>query len=140
MNPAVPRVLVVDDEPSILLLLTRWLAQWGYGTESAATADIAMDLMAAAPADILLCDVRMPDHDGLWLAESVQTRWPDTAIIMATGLDDVQTVLQSRRLGAVDYVLKPFASAVLRQAVDRASGRVQFRPSVRGARYSHTQP
>ena len=131
MHPAITRVLVVDDDPAIRQLLTRWLVKWGYGTESAATADIAIDIMSAAPADILLCDVRMPGHDGLWLAESVHTRWPDTVIIMATGLDDVQTVQQSRRLGAVDYVLKPFASAVLRQAVDRASGRVKFRPSVR---------
>jgi DNA-binding NtrC family response regulator len=134
MSPAAARVLVVDDEPAIRQLLTRWLAKWGYSADSAATADLAMDIMAATPAHILLCDVRMPGHDGLWLAESVQTRWPDTAIIMATGLDDAQTVLQSRRLGAVDYVLKPFASAVLRQAVDRASGRVQFRSSVPPAR------
>lgn len=130
MNPATIRVLVVDDEPQIRQLLTRWLAKWGYGTESAATAEIAIEIMSAAPADILLSDVRMPGHDGLWLAEYVRARWPDTAIIMATGLDDVQTVVESRRLGAVDYVLKPFATALVRQAVDRASGRIKFRPSV----------
>ena len=45
----------------------------------------------------------MPGHDGLWLAEYVHVRWSDTAIIMATALDDVQTVLQSRRLGAVPH-------------------------------------
>lgn len=131
MYPAT-RILVVDDEPQIRELLKRWLAKWGYGTESAATADLAIDIMSAAPADILLSDVRMPGHDGLWLAERVRARWPDTAIIIATALDDVQTVVQSRRLGAVDYVLKPFAPALVRQAVDRASGRVQFRPSVQG--------
>jgi DNA-binding response OmpR family regulator len=133
MNRAPTRVLVVDDEPPIRELLTRWLAKWGYRTESAATAATAIDIMSVAPADILLCDVRMPGHDGLWLAECVRARWPDTAIIMATALDDVQTVLQSHRLGAVDYVRKPFAPAVLRQAVDGASGRAQYRPSVEQA-------
>ena len=130
--PYSQRVLVVDDEAPICELLTRWLRAWGYGVKQAPTATIALEVMAAEPADILLCDVRMPgEEDGLWLAEQVRERWPQTAIIMATALDDAQIVLKSRRLGAVDYVLKPFADALLRQALDRASGRAQFRPSSR---------
>lgn len=125
------RVLVVDDEAAICELLTRWLQGWGYGVKQAPTAAIALEVMAAEPADILLCDVRMPGEDGLWLAEQVRARWPQTAIIMATALDDVEIVLKSRRLGAVDYVVKPFAQSVLKQALDRASGRAQFRPSSR---------
>lgn len=120
---------MVDDEPPICRLLTRWVQSWGYGVRQAFTAEIALEAMASEAADILLCDVRMPVHDGLWLAEQVRARWPQTAVIMATGLDDVETIRTSRRIGAVDYVVKPFVTSVLKQALDRASGRVQFRPS-----------
>src|SRR5688572_8599250 len=100
--PHSTRVLVVDDEALICELLTRWVQHWGYAVQHASTAEMALATMEAEPADILLCDVRMPGHDGLWLAEQVRARWPHTAIIMATGLHDAQTVLTSRRLGAVD--------------------------------------
>ena len=86
--------------------------------------------MAADPAEIMLCDVNMPEHNGLWLAEQVHATWPHTAIIMSAGLDDAQTVLTSRKLGAVGYVTKPFDPDLLRQALDNASGRLRFRPSV----------
>ncbi len=123
---------MVDDEPPICSLLTRLLQGWGYGVRQAFTAEIALEAMASEAADILLCDVRMPVHDGLWLAEQVRARWPQTAIIMATGLDNAETIRASRRIGAVDYVVKPFVTELLKQALDRASGRVQFRPSVLG--------
>jgi CheY-like chemotaxis protein len=124
------RVLIVDDEPHVRILLTRWVTQWGYAVREAASAAEALNVMAADPADIVLCDIRMPEHDGLWLAEHVHTRWPHTALIISTGLDAPQIVRTSRVLGAVAYVLKPFNSELLREALDRASGRLHYRPSV----------
>ena len=115
-------VLIVDDEPPIRGLLTRWLAKWGYDVREAGSAVEALDAMAAEPAGILLCDVTMPEHDGLWLAERVHPRWPRTAIIMCSGHDDLQTVRTSRTLGATAYVTKPFDPGLLRQALDDAAG------------------
>jgi len=123
------KVLIVDDEPPIRVLLTRWLTGWGYGVRDVGSAAEALTVMAADPADIVLCDINMPEHDGLWLAEQVHAQWPQTAIIMSTGRADPPTVQTSRKLGAVAYVTKPFDPDLLRQAVDHASGRVQFRPS-----------
>ena len=123
------KVLIVDDEPPIRVILTRWLTGWGYGVRDVGRALEALDVMAAEPADILLCDVAMPEHDGLWLAEQVHARWPGTAIIMSTVRDDPHTVRTSRKLGAVAYVTKPFDPVLLRQALDHASGRLRFRPS-----------
>jgi two-component system response regulator YesN len=85
--------------------------------------------MAAAPAEVVLCDISMPEHDGLWLAEQVRARWPATSIIMATGHDESDLVRQSRKLGALAYVTKPFDPHLVRQAVDHASGRLRYRPS-----------
>lgn len=122
-------VLIVDDEPPIRVLLAHWLTKWEYSVKDAGSAIEALDAMAAEPAQIVVCDIGMPEHDGLWLAEQVHTRWPETAVIMATGWDDSQTVHTSRKLGAVAYVTKPFDPDLLRQAVDHASGRLKFRPS-----------
>jgi CheY-like chemotaxis protein len=118
-------VLVVDDEEAIRRLLSRWLAGWGYEAKEAANADDALDIMAADPAEIILCDVMMPVHDGIWLAEQVRGRWPQTAVIMASSAQDMETVMRMRKQGAVDYVTKPFGREMLRQALQRASGQIQ---------------
>ena len=114
-------VLVVDDEEAIRRLLTRWLSGWGYESKEAASADSAIEIMTAEPADIMLCDVMMPVHDGIWLAEQVRSRWPRTAVIMASSAQDMETVMRMRKQGAVDYVTKPFGREMLRQALQRAS-------------------
>ena len=120
-----PCVLVVDDEEAIRRLLTRWLAGWGYDAKEAANADDAIVMMTAQPAEIILCDVNMPVHDGIWLAEQVRGRWPQTAVIMASSAQDMETVMRMRKQGAVDYVTKPFGREMLRQALQRASGKIQ---------------
>ena len=118
-------VLVVDDEESIRKLLARWLAGWGYESKQAANAMDAISQMGAEPAAIILCDVMMPGHDGVWLAEQVRTRWPQTAVIMASSAQDMETVMRMRKHGAVDYVTKPFGREMLRQALQRASDKLQ---------------
>jgi CheY-like chemotaxis protein len=118
-------VLVVDDEEAIRRLLSRWLAGWGYEAKEAANADDALHIMADNPAEIILCDVMMPVHDGIWLTEQVRSRWPQTAVIMASSAQDMETVMRMRKQGAVDYVTKPFGREMLRQALHRASQRIQ---------------
>lgn len=115
-------VLVVDDEEAIRSLLLRWLADWGYAAKPAASAEEAIDLMTAEPAAVVLCDVMMPVHDGIWLAEQLRHRWPDTAVIMASSAQDMETVMRMRRQGAIDYVTKPFGREMLKQALGRAGG------------------
>ncbi len=117
-------VLVVDDEEAIRRLLTRWLTGWGYEAKEAANADDALEIMAAEPAEIILCDVMMPVHDGIWLTEQVRGRWPQTAVIMASSAQDMETVMRMRKQGAVDYVTKPFGREMLRQALQRAITRL----------------
>ncbi len=115
------RVLIVDDEPQVRALLARLLTKWGCAVTDAGSASQALALMATHPADILLCDVNMPDGDGLWLAAQVHARWPDTAIVMSTGRDDPETVRASRKAGAVAYVLKPFNPVLLLSAIEGAA-------------------
>ena len=114
-------VLVVDDEPLVRNFLTRCLEGWGYSVKQAGSAADALESMVARPASVVLCDVMMPEHDGLWLAEQLRARWPDTAVVMTTALDDVETIARSRELGALAYITKPIAPEQLLQTVRRAT-------------------
>jgi CheY-like chemotaxis protein len=123
-SPAAPStsyVLVVDDEPVVRAFLAHCLEGWGYGVKQAGSADEALDLMVAKPASVVLCDVKMPGHDGLWLAERLRTTWPGTPVVMASGIDDLQTIRQSRDLGAVDYITKPITPSQLREVLRRVT-------------------
>jgi putative nucleotidyltransferase with HDIG domain len=68
---------------------------------------------------VALCDIRMPRHDGLWLADRIRHDHPETAVIMATGVQDVGAAIESLRQGVVDYLTKPFGRDRLREAVVR---------------------
>jgi DNA-binding NtrC family response regulator len=124
------RVLIVEDDPGNRELLRRWLTEWNYEVNTAVSAAEGLAAMLAEPAEIILCDIRMPGtHDGLWLAERVRAKWSQTAVIMASGVVEVDAVEKAQRLGAIDYVTKPFGREPLRQALDRAAATLAKQPS-----------
>jgi putative nucleotidyltransferase with HDIG domain len=113
-------VLIVDDEEGIRDVLARWLRSRGYRVRTASTADEALTRMSEEPAGVALCDIRMPGRDGLWLLERLRDRFPDTAVVMATGSHEVGPAVASLRRGVVDYLTKPFTPDQLGDAVRRA--------------------
>ena len=110
-------VLVVDDDPALRGALSSWVSELGYDVREAESAALALDALAAAPADVALCDVYMPGADGMWLASQIRDRYPSTAIIMATGAHDIDLAISSLRSNIVDYLLKPFGRARLIEAL-----------------------
>lgn len=124
-------ILVVDDEDTVRQLLVRWLEASGYTVAAACGADEAMTRLAEHPAAVVLCDIRMPGRDGLWLAARIRQHFPDTAVIMATGVQDVGASIESMRQGVVDYLTKPFGRDRLRDAVARG---VEWHQGARDAR------
>ena len=112
-------VLVVDDEEPIRRFLERRLQTWGYRVKHAEDAQEALEMMAEEPASIAILDIRMPGRDGIWLTSQVRRLWPNTAIIIATGADDLDEI-EVKDLGVFDHVLKPFNQVLLRQLIDDA--------------------
>src|SRR3954468_24603745 len=112
-------VLVVDDEIGVRELIARWLASGGYDVQTAANADEAMQRVHDGAPAVALCDIRMPGHDGLWLAHQIRHDAPETAVIMATGVPDVGSAVTSLRQGVIDYLMKPFGRDRLRESVVR---------------------
>ena len=112
-------ILVVDDEVSIRELMARWLTTGGFSVRTASNAEEALDRIHQQPPAVALCDIRMPGHDGLWLADQIRHEAPETAVIMATGVQDVGSAVSSLRQGVVDYLTKPFGRDRLRESVWR---------------------
>jgi CheY-like chemotaxis protein len=114
-------VLLVDDEPRIREFLSRWLAPAGYDVREAPDAETALTLLSASPVDVVLCDVDMPGHGGLWLVERLRERFPFVAIVLATAVDTIPAKV-SFQTGVVEYLVKPFERAQVLAAVGRAVG------------------
>ena len=111
-------VLIVDDEVGIREILTRWLSAEGYDIREAPDAETALDEMAKAVADVVMCDVEMPGHGGLWLATELGQRFPTAAIVLATALDSVPPMI-SLKPSIVEYLVKPFAQDRVVRAIAR---------------------
>jgi|KBSMisStandDraft_5_1062788.scaffolds.fasta_scaffold09976_3 CheY-like chemotaxis protein len=131
--PDGPYVLVVDDQQVVRDFLKRSLEGSGFAVKQAGSALIALELMATAAASVVLCDVRMPVNNGLWLTEQLRARWPDVPVIMITALEDEETISACRGLGAFDYLTKPISQKQLRDAVRRAMATLEEMPVVADA-------
>jgi putative two-component system response regulator len=112
-------VLVVDDEAGIREVLARWLTSGGYDVHTAENAQQALQRVHERAPAVALCDIRMPGRDGLWLAGQIRRDAPETAVIMATGVQDIGSAVTSLRQGVIDYLTKPFGRDRLRESVTR---------------------
>jgi DNA-binding NtrC family response regulator len=111
-------VLVVDDDEGVRKVLTRWVSDMGYVVKAAADADTALQIVQESAIDIALCDIRMPGHDGIWLIEQIGRLHCATAIVLATGLMEMDPAV-TLRPGVAGYVVKPFNREDLAKVVKR---------------------
>ena len=102
------KIIVVDDELSIRESLRGWLQQDGYQVETAAGGPEALAKNAANRFDIMLIDVKMPEMDGLTLLQKIKEIDSDIAIVMMTAHGAIRDAVEAIKLGAYDYLLKPF--------------------------------
>lgn len=115
------RILLVDDEPSILSMLTALLNTAGHtDTISALGGKAALDLLKKHEFDIMITDVRMSPIDGMELLKAALEKCPSMAVVMLTAYGQVDTAIQALQLGAFDYIRKPFKSQDLLTTVERA--------------------
>ena len=115
-----PIVLVLDVESPIRELLVRWVSSDEYQVREAATAEAALADMHITPADIVLCDVRLPGETGLWLTAQLRSRFPETAIVLVTSDRSVPPQV-SLQPGVVEYLAKPFTREEVLGAVRLAA-------------------
>ncbi len=118
MNPAT--ILIVDDERVIRELLSERLAELGHRCATAADAfDALAHIKATEEVDIVLADIDLPGKDGITLLQEIRSSHPDVDVIMVTGVVDTDTAIRAIRLGASDYVTKPFNLEEVVITIDR---------------------
>jgi signal transduction histidine kinase len=124
------RILIVDDDQAIRTMFACSLSEH-YQCTMAASANDALDCLAADSFDLVLTDVMMPGLNGVELLREIKTRHPETAVIMVSGIDRPQRVRDALNLGASDYLTKPCDLDVLMIAVERALERTRLQRTAR---------
>jgi two-component system, NtrC family, response regulator PilR len=117
---AKPRILVVDDERSLREMLSIVLGREGYDVSTAEDVGSALDQIRRGPLpDVLISDLRMPDGSGVDVLRALKERSPGSVGLLLTAFASADTAVEAMRLGAVDYLTKPFDVADLKQRVAR---------------------
>src|SRR5918911_172239 len=119
-------LLIVDDEPGIRQLLTLVFEREGHKVRVAEGGRRALELLRAEPADLIVSDVKMPDMDGIQLLRNVREFLPDVAVVMMTAFATVETAREAFKLGADDFIQKPFDVDELRLIVEKALERLRL--------------
>jgi CheY-like chemotaxis protein len=109
-------VLVVDDDEGVLKVLGQWVERLGFAARCADSAEAAMKELEDGGIDVALCDVRMPGAGGIWLADRIREQFPYVAVVLVTGLREMDPSV-TLRPGVVAYVVKPFSHDEIAAAI-----------------------
>jgi two-component system response regulator PilR (NtrC family) len=101
-------ILIVDDEQSYRQLLTLVFQEEGHEIRTAMNGRLALEMLEAEPAQVIVSDVRMPDMDGIELLRAVRETLPDVGVVLMTAFASVDTAREAFKLGADDFIQKPF--------------------------------
>jgi DNA-binding NtrC family response regulator len=114
------KILVVDDEDIVRTSCNRTLSPEGYEVRLAKNGVEGLKMASEERFDLVLTDLKMPDMDGIEVLRIIREKWPETAVIIVTGYQTVDTAVKAIKLGAYDYIEKPFTPDALISAVAEA--------------------
>jgi DNA-binding NtrC family response regulator len=118
-RPISATVLIVDDEDATRSLCHDVVTDSGLRTRTASTTEQALEILDQMPVDILITDLRVPQLGGLELLKRVRSSYPQTAVLVLTQYGTIESAVEATRLGAADYITKPFHIPELRSKLDR---------------------
>ena len=115
------KILIIDDELIVRTSCRRVLEPEGYEIAVAEHGQEGLEkLENEGPFDLVLTDLKMPGMDGIEVLAEIKKRWPDMTVLIVTGYQTIETAVKSIKLGAFDYVNKPFTPDDLTEVVARA--------------------
>jgi DNA-binding NtrC family response regulator len=120
-------LLVVDDDAAFRQVMARELGRLGYEVEAASTGEEALERVQASEPEVILLDLRLPGMSGLETLKAVQSSAPAAEVIMMTGHGSIDSAIESIRIGAFDYVVKPCPLDELHIRIQRALERRSLR-------------
>ncbi len=128
------KVLIVDDEPSIIAGLRKCIGDMGHRVLAAPSAERAIEMARADPPDLVFMDVKLPGMDGLAAIEEVRRVAPSARFVVITAHGTLDTAVRALQAGAIEYLAKPFGPADVRKLVDLSLKGVAVDPEVAGLR------
>jgi response regulator RpfG family c-di-GMP phosphodiesterase len=103
------KILLVDDSPDIIQLVSDFLAPYSCEVYKASTGKEAIDVLSGKDVEIVILDVKLPDTDGISLLDTIRLQDPTIAVVMITGYNDPDMIIEAMKKGASDFLMKPFS-------------------------------
>ncbi len=128
MATSTHKILIVDDDQDVRIGLFETLSRGKFQVMAAENITMALEMVADNQPDLILADLKMPDGNGLELLKKVKVQAPDLPVILVTGHASVDTAVEAMRLGAQDYILKPFQREAVLETVEIALNRQRLTP------------
>lgn len=116
------KILVVDDEDALRTVLSAELSGEGYDVGTAADGVEAVAMLQKARYHLVLLDIKMPNMNGFEVLKVIKDKHPGTKVIMLTGFADLKNAIESKKLGAEDFVSKPYDLVDLLTTIERVMG------------------
>jgi DNA-binding NtrC family response regulator len=124
------KILVVDDDAIVIKSCKRILEAEGFEVFTCPSADDALEKVKNCDFDLLLMDVKMPKHDGIFLMREIKKNWPDIPIIVMSGYPTPETIADVLKLGAIQFIPKPFKPdefmKSIRQVIQKIPHKISF--------------
>jgi DNA-binding NtrC family response regulator len=118
-RPATATVLIVDDEDTTRSLCQDVVSDAGLRTRTASTTEQALEILDQSPVDIVITDLRVPHIGGLALLKKIRESYPQTSVMVLTQYGTIESAVEATKMGAADYITKPFHIPELRSKLDR---------------------
>jgi len=125
-DPEKLKVLIIDDEKQFAEELHEFLEKIGFAAQQAHTGQQGLSILSRQATDLLILDLRLPGIDGLEILKEVREKYPKMEVIIVSGHGDMDTVIRAMRLGAIDYLRKPFRHLDIRIAIERTQKFLQL--------------
>ena len=114
------KILIIDDEVNVSLLLSKFLTRNGFDVTTAATGTGGMELLKNVGFDLVLCDFRLEDTDGREMLKNIKSQYPKTGVIIITGYSDIKMAVELIKMGAYDYITKPLYPDEILNTINKA--------------------
>lgn len=121
------QVLVVDDEPAIRQVLASQISKAGHQVAQADCATIALERLSRGDIDVAVCDIRMPDYDGIELVRRARAQGIETSFLMITAFSSLDTAIEAMKAGAFDYLVKPLRQEDVLRRLDQMADLIGLR-------------
>ncbi len=118
----IEKILVVDDEPLVRNFLAETLRRSGMEVATAENGRAAKQLLKENPYDLVITDMKMPDITGIEILRSIKESSPGTLVVVITAFGSIENAVEAMRIGAFDYLLKPFSPDTIEALIEKAQG------------------